>query len=107
MSAKRDVPSRMLKAIHKTASEMYDANLIDLRRMEEYNLLCLLPVPTYSAAKIKALRTWNKLSQIAFAAVLHISVSTVHQWEIGARRPNGPSMKLLDLLERKGLDALI
>jgi putative transcriptional regulator len=31
----------------------------------------------------------------------------VRQWEIGQKRPSGPSLKLLDLLDRKGLEALI
>jgi len=41
------------------------------------------------------------------ASVLNTSLSTVRQWEIGNKHPSGPSRKLLDLLERKGLDALI
>jgi putative transcriptional regulator len=41
------------------------------------------------------------------AAVLNTSLSTVRQWEIGDKHPSGPSLKLLDLLDRKGLDSLI
>ena len=41
------------------------------------------------------------------AAVLNTSVSTVRKWELGDKRPSGPSLKLLDLLERKGLEAVI
>jgi putative transcriptional regulator len=39
--------------------------------------------------------------------VLNTSLSTVRQWEIGDKHPSGPSQKLLSLLERKGLEALI
>ena len=42
-----------------------------------------------------------------FAAVLNTSLSTVRQWEIGDKHPSGPSLKLLNLLDRKGLDALL
>jgi len=38
--------------------------------------------------------------------VLNTSISTVRQWEIGERHPSGPSRKLLDILERKGLDGV-
>jgi len=39
--------------------------------------------------------------------VLNTSLSTIRQWEIGEKRPSGPSLKLLDLLDRKGLETLI
>jgi putative transcriptional regulator len=45
--------------------------------------------------------------QAVLAAVLNTNVSTVRQWEIGEKRPSGPSLKLLDLLDRKGLGALL
>jgi putative transcriptional regulator len=35
------------------------------------------------------------------------SLSTVRLWEIGEKRPSGPSVKLLNLLDRKGLQALL
>ena len=44
---------------------------------------------------------------MVLASVLNTSVSTVRQWEIGDKHPSGPSAKLLDLLDRKGLEALI
>jgi len=61
----------------------------------------------YSKTKIRALRDRHQLSQAMLAAVLNTSLSTVRQWEIGEKRPSGPSLKLLDLLDRKGLDALM
>jgi putative transcriptional regulator len=47
------------------------------------------------------------LSQAVLASVLNTSLSTIRQWEIGQKHPSGPSLKLLDLLDRKGLEALI
>ena len=35
------------------------------------------------------------------------SASTVRKWEIGDKRPSGPSLKLLNLLDRKGLEAVL
>jgi putative transcriptional regulator len=46
------------------------------------------------------------MSQAVFAAVLNTSVSTVQKWEIGEKRPSGPSLKLLNVIESKGVDAL-
>jgi putative transcriptional regulator len=42
-----------------------------------------------------------------FAAYLNTSVSTVQKWEIGEKTPSGPALKLLNIVERKGLKALI
>jgi len=75
--------------------------------MREYDALCLGPIPRYSRKKIRALRQRHRISQAVLATVLNTSLSTVRQWEIGAKRPSGPSLKLLDLLDRKGLEALI
>ena len=83
------------------------AGLIDKRRMLEYDALCLAPVPEYSSEKIRALRERHKLSPAVLASVLNTSLSTVRQWEIGKKHPSGPSLKLLNLLDRKGLEALI
>ncbi len=41
------------------------------------------------------------------ASVLNTSVSTVRKWEQGDKQPSGPSLKLLDLLDRKGLEAVL
>jgi len=46
------------------------------------------------------------MSQAVFAAILNTSVSTVQKWEVGKKRPSGPSLKLLNVIERKGLEAL-
>lgn len=57
--------------------------------------------------KIKALREQAHVSQAVFAAVLNTSVSTVQKWEVGDKKPSGPSLKLLNLIDRKGLEAVI
>ena len=107
MTSKTSAKSRILTAVHETASDLHKAGFIDLRRMREYDALCLAPIPDYSSKKIRALRTRHKLSQAVLAAVLNTSLSTVRQWEIGDKHPSGPSLKLLNLLDRKGLEGLI
>ncbi len=107
MTTKATVKSRILTTVHETASDLQKAGFIDLRRMREYDALCLAPVPDYSSKKIRALRARHKLSQAVLASVLNTSLSTVRQWEIGEKHPSGPSLKLLNLLDRKGLEGLI
>jgi putative transcriptional regulator len=106
-TSKRRANSPILEAIHETAKDLHLAGFIDKRRMREYDALCLKPIPAYSSRKIRALRSRFKLSQAVFASVLNTSLSTVRQWEIGEKHPSGPSLKLLNLLDRKGLETLI
>lgn len=107
MKTKTAGQSRILEAVHATATDLGSAGFISKRRMREYDALCLAPIPRYTRGKIRALRQRHHLSQAVLASVLNTSLSTVRQWEIGAKQPSGPSLKLLDLLDRKGLEALI
>ena len=56
--------------------------------------------------QIKRIRTRNKASQGVFAVYLNTSKSTVQKWEQGQKKPNGPSLKLLNLVAEKGLEVL-
>lgn len=56
--------------------------------------------PRYGAARIRALRKRLRLSQVVFAAALNVSPATVRGWERGARVPDGPSRRLLEIAER-------
>jgi putative transcriptional regulator len=93
--------------VHETALGLRSAGLISKRRMGEFDALCRLEVKELSPAAIKRLRERANLSQAVFAAVINTSVSTVQKWEIGDKRPSGPSLKLLNLIERRGLEAVL
>ena len=99
--------SRILAAVHETAGDLHRLGFIDKRTMRNYDALCLQPVPDYDAARVMALRERLQLSQAVLAALLNTSVSTVRKWEAGDKRPGGSSQKLLDLIERKGLEAVL
>lgn len=98
--------SSILGTVHETARDLLAAGLITKRHMHEYDVLCLPPVVEYSHEEIRQLREHYHLSQGVFADILNTSVSTVRQWECGNKRPSGPSMKLLNILARKGLEVL-
>ena len=99
--------SRILQEVHEMASDLHGIGLIDKRRMHEFDALCCLDVEEFAPQKIKALRQKERVSQAVFAAVLNTSVSTIQKWEIGKKRPGGPSLKLLNLIKRKGFDVLL
>ncbi len=97
---------KILDTVHDTAKGLHKAGVMDVKTMREFDALCLAPVKKLSAVQIKRLRTRNKASQAVFAAYLNTSPSTVQKWEQGQKKPNGPSLKLLNLVQEKGLEAL-
>lgn len=107
MTEKAKPKSRIMDAVHEGARDLHRLGFIDKRKMQRYDMLCLAPVQDYDAAKIKALRERLQLSQAVLASVLNTSASTVRKWEVGDKRPSGPSQKLLDIIDRKGLEAVL
>ncbi len=103
----RKKPSPILDAVHETAKGLHEIGVMDETTMREFDAMCLPPVKNYSAREIKRIRTAQRVSQPVFAAYLNVTKSTVAQWEQGDKKPRGSSLKLLDLVERKGLQALV
>jgi putative transcriptional regulator len=88
------------------ARGLYELGAVDRKTMREIDALKVESPPVYSAYEIKRLRLRERASQAVFAAYLNTSVSTVQKWEIGDKKPSGPALKLLALVERKGLKVL-
>ena len=107
MTTKPKAKSRIFEAMHETARDLHRLGFIDKRKMRKFDVLRLDPIPEYDSEKIRALRDHLQLSQSVLAAVLNTSLSTVRKWEVGDKHPSGPSLKLLNLLDRKGLEAVL
>ena len=75
--------------------------------MRNIENLCLPEIQEYTPEKIASIRKEFKLSQAALASIFNISPSTVRKWEQGNKKPAGASKKLLDIIERKGIEAFI
>ena len=56
--------SRILEAVHETASDLHRPGYIDKRTMRKFDSLCLDPIPEYDGAKIRALRDHLQVSQL-------------------------------------------
>ena len=96
----------ILSVVHETSECLHKAGAMDKKTMREIESLCLPPVKIFSAKEIKKIREKNKASQSVFATYLNISLSTIQKWEVGKKKPNGTSMKLLNLVDHNGLDIL-
>jgi putative transcriptional regulator len=98
--------SDIFASIHETATDLFECGLIDKRTMRHFDKESLEPVPTLSPEEIKAIREREMVSQSVFAIYLNVSKSLVSQWERGEKKPAGPSLKLLSLVQRNGLDSI-
>ena len=98
--------SDILASVHETMSDLHEVGVIDAQTMRKFDKMCLAPVLPLRPTEIAALRKRERVSQPVFAAYLNVSKSSVSQWETGEKKPDGPALKLLNLVSRKGLQAL-
>ena len=112
MKAKVKKPSRLSSEIFALASEMHTNGTMDksafekitMRHLNKTDATKLAPL---SGREIRLLREQSKMSQAVFAHHLNLTVGYVSQLERGAKRLTGPALALLDVIRRKGIDALI
>jgi putative transcriptional regulator len=105
-------PSRMVKAMLETADGMRRIGLMDemahakitLRHLGDKADVVTEPI---SGDDIRKLREEAHLSQAVFARYLNLTVGYVSQLERGAKRPSGPALVLLNVIRRKGIDAIL
>jgi putative transcriptional regulator len=98
--------SRLLATLHETASDLHRHGGLDKKTMRDFDALCLTPIQNMTPKKIRALRTREKASQSLFAAYLNVTPGLISKWERGEKRPQGASLKLLSLIDKKGLDVV-
>lgn len=99
----RTYRNNMMASVHEAASDFYRDGSLDKKTMREFDALCLTPILEMTPEKIRALREREKTSQTVFAAYLNVTPGLVSKWERGEKRPQGASLKLLTLVEKKGL----
>lgn len=95
-----------MAAIHETASDLYAVGGIDRSTLRKFDVLCLTPIQKMTPRKIRALREREKASQAVFAAYLNVTPGLVSKWERGEKNPQGSSLKLLSLIDKKGLETI-
>jgi putative transcriptional regulator len=106
MTKNRKADSGILASVHKTAAGLHRAGLVDKATMREFDAICLTPVESLTPDEIRALREREQVSQPVFARYLNVRKDAVSKWERGEKRPDGPSLKLLNLVKAKGLQAI-
>jgi len=105
-------PSALTRALLETADDMRTAGLLDAKAHEKITMRHLgdkgaPKVSPVTAGQIRAMRTRANMSQAVFARHLNLTVGYVSQLERGAKQPTGAALALLNLIKRKGIDAIL
>jgi putative transcriptional regulator len=109
---KKTKRSALTKALLETAGGMRKAGILDARAHEKITMRHLgskaLPKASpVTAAQIRAMRTRANMSQAVFARYLNLTVGYVSQLERGAKQPTGAALALLNVIKRKGIEAIL
>ncbi len=111
MTKQKTQPSRLTQALLETADDMRRVGIVDAASHEKITLRHLGPcahaTEPLSGDEIRALRERAHLSQAVFARYLNLTVGYVSQIERGTKRPSGPVLVLLNLIRRKGIEAIL
>jgi len=97
----------ILEVVHETATGLHEVGLMDTETLQEFDTICFPPLKTYTPEQIKRIRLKHNLNQVLFAMYLNLNLSTIQKWERGASKPKGASLKLLNLVEQKGIEILV
>jgi putative transcriptional regulator len=104
--------SSMTEALLETAEGMHSIGLMDDATYEKITLRHLGPkalsvAQPITGEEIRTLREKANLSQAAFARFLNLTTGYVSQLERGVKKPSGPVLTLLNVIRRKGLEAIL
>ncbi|GHU08736.1 transcriptional regulator [Betaproteobacteria bacterium] len=98
--------SEAFAAIHETMEALHEVGAIDKQTMREFDDSCLTPVLPMPPERIRALREREHLSQPVFARYLNVSKNLVSDWERGVKKPGGPALRLLTVVEKNGIQMI-
>lgn len=98
--------NRMIDEALETMRDLAQMGVVSKQTLRDFEAQAV-PPPTYTAEAIRRLRERLHVSQAVFAAYLNASVSTVQKWENGEKKPSGAALRLLSVIEQRGLEVLM
>ena len=61
----------------------------------------ITPIKSYDGQAIRNIRLKNRLTQVALSKYLGVSKKTIEAWESNRNKPNGPSSRLLEMIDKE------
>lgn len=92
--------SEFFESIKKGLNEAIDyedGKPISVRR----NKITVESIHKYDPSDIKSVRRSFRLSQLNFSRLLGVSPKTVEAWESGRNVPQGPALRMIDLMKKE------
>ena len=104
--------SSVVEEILETAGDLHRHGLLDDEEYRQITVrhLGVQPAPTAKPIKsveIRRMRERANMSQAAFARSLNLSAGYISQLERGTKQPKGPALALLNVIRRKGFEAIL
>jgi putative transcriptional regulator len=110
--SKTEKLSPVAEAILEVADDMHrigimgdaDYNKITMRHLGKARMATAEPI---AAEDIRKMRQRARMSQAVFARHLNVTTGYVSQLERGVKRPTGAALTLLNVIRRKGMEAIL
>lgn len=104
--------SPLTEALLETAGDLHELGIMGDADFGKITMRHLGkdPSPTarpISPEDVRALRLKARMSQAVFALHLNVTTGYVSQLERGTKRPTGAALALLNVIRRKGIDAIL
>jgi len=99
--------SKLQDSINDIAQGLHRADIIDMKTLRELTTEDLPLLHEYTGEEIRSLRLGQHLSQAVFAKYLNVSPSMIRSLEQGKRHAHGAVLKILNILEKHGIAALV
>jgi putative transcriptional regulator len=109
MTTKTRQANEIYTAVRQKLEALNEAGIdtkLSIRELDRVKLQFKAP-PKYQAKDVLRIRKKLNVSQAVFAHLIASSKSTVQKWEVGDNLPSKAYSKLLELLDLKGVDALL
>jgi len=105
-------PSRLTKNLIEMGKDLRDVGLLD---EESYNKITMKllkkdkisNIKPITSNEIRAIREKEQISQAVFANYLNLTVGYISKLERGLKKPTGPLLTLLNVVQRKGLHTIL
>jgi putative transcriptional regulator len=104
--------NRVVEAILESAEDLHRHGLLNNAEYEQITVRHLgskapSTAKPISAKQIRKIREQANLSQAAFARYLNLTSGYISQLERGTKTPKGPALALLNVIRRKGFEAIL
>ena len=112
MTTQNKKTSRLAEALLETAKDMRDSGILNEADYEKITMRHLgvhdIPmIEPLTGEEIRIMREQAHMSQSVFANYLNLTAGYLSQLERGIKHPTGAALALLNVIHRKGIDAIL